>query len=822
MVNRTDLPAALAGLRVLDLSGTVATGYCGKLFADHGAEVIDIEPPGRGFPTRRLAPFVPGTTAPEQSALHGYLSTNKSSVELDLGTARGREPVLRLARGADLVLEGERPGALDALGLGLNDLAAVSPDVVVASITWFGQSGPYRDYAGSDNVIQALVGIVRGIGEPDDTPCTPSGYHAQIVAGLTAYIGALGQVLARAGGNAAGPVRLDASILEANVCFTDVGAVAGFSARVGSVRRMGVNRFPPTYPLGIYACRDGWLGVTALTPSQWHAFCRLIGIEHLADRPQYQSTTGRLRDAEQMDPLIVERVADRSARELFERGQEMRIPLAFVPTMEQIFEVNQFVERGAFAPVEHPDQGAYLAPVTPFRLFGTPAAANGPAPRLGSSNDRLLPRADGQTKAGPGNGTAPPARARPGSRERLLAGLRVVDLSMGWAGPLAARHLADMGAEVVKVESCARFDWWRGWEATREWIDAGGAEKSVAFNTVNRNKRGITLDLAKPTGNALLKRLVAASDVVVENYSADVLPKLGLSYDVLREANPELVMISMPAFGTNGPWRGYRAYGSTVEQASGLPHLSGRAHWKPTMVHVAYGDAVGGLNGAAALLTALRHKMQTGKGQYLDLSQAECLFPLAVHGILTQSATGTAPDRLGNRSPLHAPHGVFPCAGDDEWIVIHVLNETQWSRLQALVGNGLTGFGGLDDRLERVDALEVALAEWTAAFEADDLMTTLQGHGIPAGPVRASIHLVGEPQLAARGFWPILERAHVGEQPHPSPPYRTAAAPFGIERPAPTLGQHNHEVLTAVLGLDDTEIAALERDGIIGTKPLLA
>lgn len=812
---------ALAGLRVLDLSGTVATGYCGKLFADHGAEVIDVEPPGRGFPTRQLPPFVPGAPAPERSALHTWLSANKQSVEVDLGTADGRASVLRLARGAHIVLEGERPGTLRDLGLGVPEFAAVSPDVVMTSVTWFGQSGPYRDYAGSDNVVQALVGLVRGIGEPDGAPCTPSGYHAQIIAGLTAYIGTAGQVVARETGNAAGPAHLDTSVLEANVCFTDVGAVAGHGGRVRGTRRMGVNRFPPTYPLGIFACRDGWLGVTALTPAQWHAFCRLVGMEHLADEPRYQTSAGRLRDADRMEPLIVERVADRSARELFERGQEMRIPLAFVPTMEQVFDVDQFVERGAFAPIEHPDQGAYPAPVTPFRLFGTPAAAGGTAPRLGASTRELLDS--------DGDPTAPIAPRRhhggvpstPGVRERLLTGVRVVDLSMGWAGPLAARHLADMGAEVIKVESCARFDWWRGWEATREWIDGGGAEKSVAFNTVNRNKRGITLDLAKPRGNALLKRLVAESDVVVENYSAGVLPKLGLSYEVLREVNPQLVMISMPAFGTNGPWRGYRAYGSTVEQASGIPHLSGRPEWKPTMVHVAYGDATGGLNGAAALVTALRHRQRTGEGQYLDLSQAECLFPLGVHGILAQSATGSPPERLGNRSAMHAPHGVFPCVGDDEWIVIQVLDEEQWSRLRSLVGGGLDDFDGVDDRLRRVDALEAALSAWTESHEPGALMTRLQDHGIPAGHVRAGLELVTDPQLVAREFWPLLERDHVGEQPHPSPPYRTASAPFGIERPAPTLGQHNHEVLSALLGLDATEIAALERDGIIGTKPVL-
>ena len=403
------------------------------------------------------------------------------------------------------------------------------------------------------------------------------------------------------------------------------------------------------------------------------------------------------------------------------------------------------------------------------------------------------------------------------SRPTLLAGVRVVDLSMGWAGPLAARNLADMGADVIKVEGCVRFDWWRGWEATQEWIDSDGAEKNPAFNMVNRNKRDITLDLSTPEGADLLKRLVALSDVVVENYSAGVLPKLGLDYNVLAEVNPALVMISMPAFGTDGPWSGYRAYGSTVEQASGLPHLSGTPEHPPTMMHVALGDPVGGLNGAAALLTALRAKKRTGRGQYLDLSQSQSLFPLGIQGILTQSATGEAPPRLGNRSPRHAPHGVYPCAGDDEWITIAVLTETQWRAFAA--HSGIRGFGDTEDRLARADELDRDVAAYTKNQVAELLAGELQAVGVPAAQVASSLELASDPHLAARNFWKLLERDVVGELPHPAAPYRVGEAPFDIDRPAPTLGQHNREVLTELLGLGDAEIDALERRGVIGNKP---
>jgi crotonobetainyl-CoA:carnitine CoA-transferase CaiB-like acyl-CoA transferase len=401
-----------------------------------------------------------------------------------------------------------------------------------------------------------------------------------------------------------------------------------------------------------------------------------------------------------------------------------------------------------------------------------------------------------------------------------LSGIRVIDLSMGWAGPLAARHLADMGAEVIKVESCERFDWWRGWEATPEWIAQNAAEQSPSFNTVNRNKLDVTLDLASADGAALLKRLVAIADVMVENYSAGVLPKLGLGYAELAKVNPQIVMLSMPAFGTTGPWAGYRAYGSTVEHASGLPHLTGEAHWPPAMSHVAYGDAVGGLTGAAALLTALRHRKRTGEGQFVDLSQSEGLFPLGAHGILEQAVTGKAPQRLGNRSATCAPHGVYPTRGADQWLVLQVLTEPQWRALTELAPM-LAEFGDVADRLARRAELDAAVAAWTRDRDGHATMHRLQRAGVPAAAVYDARDLLADPHLAARGFWQMTERAYVGRQPGPVPPYRAGEQPYRIDTPAPTLGEHNRRVLGGLLGLDAAELARLARLGVIGERPVM-
>ncbi len=402
--------------------------------------------------------------------------------------------------------------------------------------------------------------------------------------------------------------------------------------------------------------------------------------------------------------------------------------------------------------------------------------------------------------------------------KRLLGGCRIVDLSMGWAGPLATRHLADLGAEVIKVESCVRFDWFRGWEATQSWIDDNGAEKNPPFNCMNRNKLDVTLDLSSETGRDLLLRLVSISDAVVENFAGSVLPKLNLGYKVFRRARPDIVMVSMPGFGGTGPWRNYRAYGSTTEQAAGLPHLSGYPDWPPTMVHIALGDAVAGLNGASALLVALRHRKRTGEGQFVDLSHSECLLPLGIHGIAEQALTGSAPPRMGNRSRHYAPHGSYPCQ-DARWIVIQVQDEAQWESMRRLVGEPMTGFGPLGDRLARNQELDDAVSAWTAERSAESAMAELQAAGIPAGAVNRSSELWRDRHLNARGFWKLIEREHVGELPHGVTAYRLDGAPAEINWPSPTLGQHNREVLGGILGLDDGEIDNLQRDGVIGTKP---
>jgi crotonobetainyl-CoA:carnitine CoA-transferase CaiB-like acyl-CoA transferase len=575
--------------------------------------------------------------------------------------------------------------------------------------------------------------------------------------------------------------------------------------------------------MGIYPTKDGWLGVSVLTPAQWHSFCELIGIAELALLPEYQVTLGRLADADAIEAEMCPALLRRSAREWFDEGQARRIPLALVPTMQELFEGEQMRARGSHRTITHPDHGELTVPAAPFRLQRSPARSGGRVARPGEHGPRPEP-----TRPGTGR---PLARASTlklspnDQRPQLLKGVRVLDLSMGWAGPLAARHLADAGAEVIKIESRQHFDWWRGWEATPESLAAHMHEKANAFNIMNRNKFDITLDLGHRRGCEIFRELVAVSDVVLENYSAGVLPKLGLDWPALSAINPRLVMLSMPPFGAGGPWHGHRAYGSTVEQASGLPHLQGGPGDPPIMQHVALGDPVAGVHGAAAVLTALLHQQRSGQGQFLDLSQVESVTHLGLHGIAHQVVTGGPAPRTGNRHPVHAPQGVYRAAGDDEWLMLTVESESAWRGLTQCLGCEelrAAEFNAVEVRHANHDAIDRQIEAWSSSRPRDEAVAALESAGVIAAPVFTAREVLDHPQLVARGFWTTLDRAHVGPIAHPVAPYRLGAAPPAIASVAPTLGEHSRLVLGTLLALSAAELDDLEAAGVIGEEPALA
>ena len=742
-----DLPAPLADLVIVEASGDVATRYCGKVFAEHGARVIQAYRPENA----RLA--------------YGGVSATAYAAWLD----HGKEPMaVPAGLAVDLVIAGQGPGDVvraEAVAAGL----AGRP--ILLALTWFGTSGPCAAWHGSDAVIQAMAGVAYSIGTAAGPPVLPQGHAPQVVGGATAFIAAMAALLGRRHGG--GAARIEVSIQEAFLCLTEHAGPGAFAGGPVTQRR-GVNRYGPVYPQTIFPARDGWIGVSALTPQQWQALCALIGLPELAEDARYATTDLRMAAADELDAILMPAVARLAALAMLEVGQAHRVPLAPVPSMAEVLATPHWRERNSFRGYNGNGPG-FEGPAMPFRLHA---------------------RGDGATASG-GAGPAGP-----------LAGIRVVDLSMGWSGPLAGRHFADLGAEVIKVEGCAHIDWWRGWNA----LEAGDPppyETRSNFNAVNRNKRGITLDLRNPRGVALLKQVAADADLLIENYAPGVLTRMGVGADDLAKVNPRLSYISMGAFGSAGRWAGFRAYGSTTEQASGMPWLHGEADWPPVMQHTAYGDPIAGIYAACASLVALYGRHATG-GSTIDLSQVECLFQLAADGIIAQSATGTAPARTGSRRATSVWTGALRCAGEDAWLAVDVATIAQLPALARAIGTSLA-LG---------ESPEAALAAWAIGRTAGGAADALQAAGIAAGPVAPASALLHDPHLVARGFWHQAERRFVGRHVVPRAPYALDGARPAFTRPAPTLGEHNADVLGQVLHLAPDAIAALERDGIIGTKAI--
>lgn len=807
---------ALSDITVVELAEGVAGPYCGRILAAHGALVIKVEPPGTGDHARRILPRREASQDGNASGMFAWLNANKQSIALDVNDQSDATTIRRICADAQVVIDDTIDDQRKAVGLDADSLRNGNPQLILCNVTWFGQTGPYRDYTGNDPICAALAGLAFGIGETDGPPTLPSGYEPQVIAGVTATIAVMTALIGR-GENTIG-YDIDLGILESCLVLHETGAIARSYDMDSVPRRFGVNRYPPTYPMGVYQCAQGWLGVTALTPAQWRSLCELLQMPEVGLDPRYFTSIERFIKADELDQVLLPAFLKWSARELMEQGQAMRIPLTLVPTMAEMLVLPEFVERGALSRVSFPDGGEFEAPGIPFRLENTPADGSGPVPELDQHRAEILRNLSTAT-----------ATAAVGSdttvRERPLQGIRIVDLSMGWSGPLAARYCADLGAEVIKVEACQYPDWWRGWEKTKEWVDERRYEKLPSFNSMNRNKLGITLDLTRKEGADLLKRLVEDADAVIENNTSTVLPKLGLDYAQLKKVNPAIIMISMPAFGMASPWSHYRAYGSTVEQASGLPHLNGLPEWPPTQQHVALGDPVAGINAAVAMLIAIYHKQRTGEGQFIDFSQVESVLPLGAHGIIEQSMNGRSWPRLGSRHPECAPHGVYRCDGEESWIAITCFSDSHWHALAVAIDReDLLQDGRFRDRQRRKeneDALDALIAEWTCQRTAKEAMQLLQQSAVPAGVVTSTQNLLDDEHLQSRGFFEWAKGVHADLRLYPLPAFRMSGERQGVRWPAPKLGEHNDAVLKDKLGLSAAEIQILAEKKIIGTVPII-
>lgn len=793
----------LSGLRVVEVAGGVPAALCSRLLRGFGAEVIRAEVPDHGdgpeLTVAQQAFLLPGArrvTVPDPAALTD------------------------LATGADVLVEDRGPGFLEQAGLA----GAGHPrraDLVVTSISPFGHTGPRAGWAATSAVQFAAGGLMTLTGEPHRPPLVTGGDQAWMFGGLQAFAATAVALLGR--WRRGRGDQLDLSLQELAASIPELyGPMSEYELKA-PVARAG-NSVRAVW--GVYHCADGFAGVCCLE-RQVPAFFALLGPE-VQGNPDFAEPASRAAHDDELLAHVLPFMLERTKDELVALSPEHRVPFGAVRTPRELLADEAFVQRGFLDRVATP-WGEATVPGRPFPGLGWQAPNPvEPGPAAEAAAGAPAWRSSGWQAAGAAHHRADdPAGTGEGGTAAPLAGVRVLDLTMMWAGPYATKLLAEAGADVIKIESP------RAWDNIRTLVrqDPSIADpwnSAYYFNEYNHSKRSLTLDLAQEAGRQVFLRLVAGADVVIENYRADVLDNLGLGYDVLRAANERIVLVSMAGFGKTGPLARHVGFGPIIEMMSGLMSLTGYGDdGIPVKTGVSYGDPVGGTSAVAAVALALLQRDRTGSGCHVDLAQREAAAVLAGPAF-AQASLGLGPDgdddgggptHWGNRHPDLAPQGCYPAAGDDAWVVVSARQDADWRALAAAIGRPDLADLTLPERRAAHDDLDGAIGAWTAGRPADVAAAEFQAAGVPAAAVVDTLAIHDDPQLVARGFWRQVPNPKMRPYRQSGPTWRFADAPAHEMRRSPWFGEHNSEILTE-LGLSDAEQAALADAQVIADAPV--
>ncbi len=787
--------------RVLELGSGFSAAYAGKLLGDHGADVVKVEPP-EGDTTRGRGPFPGNRPNAEQSGTFLALNLNKRGVCLDLNTESGRAELRKLIHWADILVHNYSRLQARALGLDPATLKAERPDLVALSITPFGNTGPYRDFAAEDITVANAGGWAnlcpRTHTDPSLPPLKVFGNQAAMMAGIAGATAALATFRDARRSGVGDYIDLSA---QAYIASGLEGAIPGYTYQGVIRRRYELN------PWGTFDAQDGPILMLCMEESQWERIVEFMGHPEWTELEMFANQRTRHQNYDAIIHFYQEFISDWNAFELFHAGQARRICLAPVMNFEQVASDRHLRARDGFVTVDHPETGPveYLAPAV-LTTSGR-AEIRRPAPRLGEHNAEVLANVH-------------PASRPAESEARLpLDGVRVIDLSWVWAGPFAAMHLAHLGAEVIRCESSTRPDLYRRGGISNP---PDGMEPSLnragMFNQWNQGKKSVAVDLSDPRGIEIVKGFVAESDVVLQNFGTGVMARLGLGYEKLKRINPRIILASISGYGQVGPYREYLAYGPALVPLTGLASVTGFIGGKPDLFGPSIPDPTAGMTAAWAVVSALDQRERTGVGDHLDISLWEATGVLALEAWMQYAFDGTQPERMGNRDPSMAPHGCFACRGDDEWVSIACNGDTQWSTLAALIDPALAGddrFLTLEARKQNEDALEEIVSEWTAGKDRWEVTWLLQAQGVAAFPSFTTEDIVRDPHLNSRGFIERLLHPEVGRRAHVGIPWRHDRRPNGVRAPAPCLGADTDTLLTEVLGYDAARIKKLRDSGVL-------
>ena len=796
---------ALSDIGVVEVGGGVAVSWCAKVFADLGAAVVKVEPPD-------------GDQLRAEPASFAHLNTNKRSVVVDRSPSAANA-LWSLIEDADLVVEAPGLGALADWGIAYDEVRARFPAVSVVAISGFGATGPYAHHAWSDIVAQALSGAL--LVDPVRGPLRLPMAVGETAVGHTAALGALGAVL-----------RSRATGVGAFVDCSAVEALASPPPRtapyLGWEYRDRVPVEMPTsgetlLPLGLLPCADGYVSMM-MTPQQLGEMLTVLDSRELTEAFSRADAFSRPETKEILDGVLYPWLLDRTRQEVTAAAQAAGWPVTGAHTPAEVLAADHLHQRGYWVHVRDEELGPIVLPGAPYRFTEGGWKLRRPAPRLGNSGPPT-PRAK-PVAAGP---QAPRDAATP-----PLRGVRIIDFTTVWSGPSVTLLLADLGAEVVRPESPLVFP-----PTTRGYSPrpdphvllsslVGGYGPAVPgradrpynrhsmYNAVNRGKLSCTLDVRYPEQRELFLRLVAKSDVFVENLKSTTLHQLGLHETQLLERNPRLVILRIPPAGLSGDWARYTGFGGQFDGLTSFSSLCGHRDTEvvesPTTNFM---DSVTGPVGAFAVLAALHYRDATGRGQVIELAQSENVIA-ELGDVFVGLQLGVRPERLGNRDRRRAPQGVY-CCGDGRWLALTVTDDSAWAGLTRVLrrddlarDSQLASVAG---RQAAHDELDGAISAWAATIDAADAFRALQEAGVAAAPFADNAMLVSDPQIAARGWIRPLASDDVGTFEHLG--HAFSGIPLAWERGAPTLGQDNEYVFRTLLDVTEEEYRRLVAEGVV-------
>ena len=782
----------LTGLQVLEVGGGLAAAYATKLLVDLGARATVIEPAGGCV--LRNAPTEPSRGAP----IFQYLRSGCSSIIAASAPHEG-EQLLALSADTDITIEALAPGRwAEMTGL---DTRLPKPPSVVVHVSAFGQTGPRSGRSATSLTLQALAGWPRRLVAPDGSPCFSGGDIDAYGAGVHAAVAAL---------TAWRYARANCSSTEADVAAFEclVGMLPYPTVHAEILAAAGLPAPSVAQPLpGVVRSADGWVGVNPLDQQGWNDLCEVLEL------PEFR---GRLREVLENVSLASEFRSRAGAwfgshdgDAIVELMQSIRVPATRVLDGYGLLRHPQLRARALF--LQQPGSD-FVRPRPPWRFSTSPLSAPAEAPLLGESlqasatRPRHQHRSDDESSWGGG---------RPGLP---YSGLKVMDLSAFWAGPIVTMYLAAFGADVVKVESHRRPDPFRYSMSSPE-LGSDWWERSAVWQAANLGKRGLTLDLSHADGQRIMQRFLARADVLIENFTPRVLGQLGIDLDVARAENPALIVIRLPGFGTDGPWRNHLAWAPTLEQASGLAHVTG-SEFGPPLPPGGCADPLGGMHGLLGLQAALEHRDRTGEGQVVEMSQFEALVSTTADQVIAASCGSHLPGRCGNRHPRFAPHGIYRCEGAEEWIALAVQDD-EWEALTDVLERPDffedPSLALPRQRRERHDELDAVISAWTSRRPATVAEAQLTRAGVTAAAVARAPALRDDEQLRARGYFQAIDRPATGTYGYPGWPMRFSFGPSRAHaHAAPALGEHTEQLLEHVLRLSPDEISHLWEKDVIG------